>query len=339
MKEKKDKANLFLRIVGSKTLAYSVIVALTILLVSHKTHPDVVTTTASVNYDPCSSKLDMARHTSNRFTRPNLLNDEYVECRDLELLKDRLVEYIEDEKKKGDATHISVYLRKPNTLSWFEINGGEVYMPASIMKISIMINYLLEARINPEILEHKIYFGTRNIELNQQNIITDRLHENTYYTVKELLQVLMAHSDNDASALLAKNMDQNVYKELFEDLNMPTPDIFNSDYTMNVIQCSKFFRLLFNSNYLGRDMSEMGLELMTHCDFKDGILKGLDNTVTVAHKFGERTGKGFKELHEGGIVYLDNHPYILCVMTRGTDYGKLSDVIGNISRITYNSLK
>jgi hypothetical protein len=108
---------------------------------------------------------------------------------------------------------------------------------------------------------------------------------------------------------------------------------------MNVVQCSKFFRLLFNSNYLGREMSETGLDLMTHCDFKDGLLKGLDSTITVAHKFGERSGNGFKELHEGGIIYVDNHPYILCVMTRGNDYDKLSDIIGNISRITYSYLK
>jgi hypothetical protein len=86
-------------------------------------------------------------------------------------------------------------------------------------------------------------------------------------------------------------MDEKVYKEIFTDLNLPEPDIFHSDYTMNVMQCSKFFRLLFNSNYLGRDMSEMGLELMTHCDFKDGILRGLDSTITVAHKFGEADRK------------------------------------------------
>src|SRR5258705_3334803 len=337
MKEKQRKPNLFLRIMGSKILAYSIIIVLVFMLVIEKSHPGPV---AIVNeYDPCSPKVDVSRHAQNRFTRPNLLNDEYVECGNLAAVKDQLTQYIDDEKKKGNAVDISVYLRKPSTLSWFEINGGEVYMPSSIMKISIMVYYLLEARVHPEVLQQKIYFGQHNEDLNHQNILSDQLRLNRDYTIYELLQALMAHSDNDASSLLAKNMDEKVYKEIFSDLNMPEPDIFHSDYTMNVLQCSKFFRLLFTANYLGREMSEKGLELMTHCDFKDGIMKGLDSTVTVAHKFGERTGNGFKELHEGGIVYVDNHPYILCIMTRGTDYDKLSDIIGNISRIAYENLK
>jgi beta-lactamase class A len=337
MKEKQNKSNLFLRIVGSRTLAYSAVIVLTIMLLAGKSKPAKV---AVVNeYDPCSPKVDVSRHEVNRLTRPYLLNDEYVECGNLSVVKDQLTQYIDDEKKKGNAADISVYLRKPSTLSWFEINGSQMYMPSSIMKISIMVYYLLEARIHPEVMQQKIYFGQHNEDLNRQNILSDQLRPNRDYTIYELLQALMAHSDNDASSLLAKNMDEKVYKELFSDLNLPEPDIFHSDYTMNVVQCSKFFRLLFNSNYLGRDMSEMGLELMTHCDFKDGIMKGVDSTVTVAHKFGERSGNGFKELHEGGIIYVDNHPYILCVMTRGTDYDKLSDIIGNISRIAYENLK
>src|SRR5829696_6515598 len=217
MKDKKSKPNLFIRIIGSKVLAYIIIVVLVIVLVTEKTHPVTVVDA----YDPCAVKVDVSRHAGNKYTRPNLVVDEYVECTDLSILKDQLTLYIEDEKKRGGVTDISVFLRKPSTMSWFEINGSEMYMPSSIMKISIMIHYLLEARIHPETLQQKIYFGRHNDELNPQNILTDRLQENRYYTVYELLQALMAHSDNDASSLLAKNMDEKVYKELFTDLNLP----------------------------------------------------------------------------------------------------------------------
>lgn len=334
-KDKSNKTNILVKIFGSRLFAYLLVIVLVILLVTKDTRPVTIVN----ENDPCAPKIDMGHHAANRLTRPNLLNDEYVECGDLSVLKDEITQYIDDEKKKGEAQDISVYLRKPSTLSWFDINGGTMYMPSSIMKISIMIYYLLEARIRPEALEQKIFFDRQDKELNQQNIISTHLEENRYYTVKELLQALIEHSDNDASSLLAKNMDEKVYKELFTDLNLPEPDIFHSDYSMNVVQCSKFFRLLFNSNYLGREMSEYGLDLMTKCDFKNGILKGVDSTITVAHKFGERTGNGFKELHEGGIIYVGNQPYILCIMTRGNDYDKLSDIIGNISRITYEHLK
>jgi beta-lactamase class A len=171
------------------------------MTVSKSSHPVSVVKEA----DPCDTKLDMTQREANRLTRPNLLNDENVECGDLSVVKEQLTRYIEDEKKNGDATDVSVYLRKPSTLSWFDINGTTSYMPSSIMKISIMIYYLLKARVDPGILQQKIYFPRHNEELNPQNIMTTKLQEDKYYTVYELMQALMAHSDNDASSLLAKN--------------------------------------------------------------------------------------------------------------------------------------
>lgn len=61
--------------------------------------------------------------------------------------------------------------------------------------------------------------------------------------------------------------------------------------------------------------------------------------VEIAHKFGQRDvdGVGLKQLHDCGIVYHPDGPYLLCVMTRGFDYDILSNVIGEISKRTYNS--
>jgi hypothetical protein len=133
MKAQKNKENVFISILGSRILAYMIIVILTIILVTKDTRPVTVVNNGP---DPCSPKVDVSRHAKNKYTRPNLLNDEYVECGDLSIVKEEIAQYIEEEKKKGGVKDISVYLRKPSTLSWFEINGGEVYMPSSIMKIS-----------------------------------------------------------------------------------------------------------------------------------------------------------------------------------------------------------
>src|SRR5215510_14375931 len=105
MKNKQSKPSLLIRIVGSRIAAYCVIVVLTVILVAGKSHREPVPVVHE--YDPCSPKVDMGRHTVNRFTRPNLLNDEYVECTDLSVLKDQLSQYIEDEKKRGGAMDVS----------------------------------------------------------------------------------------------------------------------------------------------------------------------------------------------------------------------------------------
>jgi beta-lactamase class A len=334
-KNKESKPNVFIRIIRSRTLAYTIIIALVVMLVSKRSSPVV----SPPEFDPCAAKVDLSHNNNNLYTRPFLLNDENVECGNLVVLKQKIESYIDLQKRTGAASHVSVFLRNPSNISWFEINGNEMYMPASILKISFMIPYLLKARVAPEVLQEKIYFGSQNNTLNPQNITSNALVENMHYTVEQLLFYMIVHSDNNASALLAKNMDKKIYKKFFDDLGMPVPDIFNTDYTMNVVQCSKFFRLLFSANYLGREMSEYALTLLSKSKFRDGLLAGVDSNITVAHKFGERTGTGFRELHEGGIVYLDNRPYVLCVMTRGSDYKQLSSVISEISRTVYDYMK
>jgi hypothetical protein len=44
------------------------------------------------------------------------------------------------------------------------------------------------------------------------------------------------------------------------------------------------------------------------------------------------------ELHDCGIVYLNNNPYIITVMTRGTDMEKLAEAVATISKMTYENL-
>jgi hypothetical protein len=59
--------------------------------------------------------------------------------------------------------------------------------------------------------------------------------------------------------------------------------------------------------------------------------------IPVAHKFGERTGfaGGVKQLHDCGIVYYPKNPYLLCIMTRGTDFTKLESTIAAVSKMVY----
>ena len=98
---------------------------------------------------------------------------------------------------------------------------------------------------------------------------------------------------------------------------------------------------MYNASYLSKDLSEYALNILAHTAYNNGIVKGLPGDVPVAHKFGERTviQDRSRQLHDCGIVYLNHHTYLLCIMTRGTDYDQLSEIISRISNIIYEILK
>ena len=154
------------------------------------------------------------------------------------------------------------------------------------------------------------------------------------YTIEELIERMIAYSDNNAMALLHANMDPDYRNKVFEDIGLFDPADAVHDI-MSVAEYTSCFRILFNSSYLNRELSERALRYLAESDFSLGILRGVPSGMTVARKFGERAYDNVKELHDCGIVYYPNAPYLLCIMTKGTDFVGLSESIIDISRIVF----
>ena len=72
-------------------------------------------------------------------------------------------------------------------------------------------------------------------------------------------------------------------------------------------------------------------------DYRSGIVAGVPDAVPIAHKFGEcrREDEQSTQFHDCGSVYHSRTPYLLCVMSRGTDIASLGRKISDISRILY----
>ena len=102
---------------------------------------------------------------------------------------------------------------------------------------------------------------------------------------------------------------------------------------------AKLFRILYNGTYLEKENSELALRLLATCDYNKGIVAGFDMPMTVAHKFGERVIGNTAQLHEFGIVYAGNQPYLLGVMTSGSNLDELSVVIREISRRAFQKYR
>lgn len=162
-----------------------------------------------------------------------------------------------------------------------------------------------------------------------------------------MLERMIVESDNNAFALLYQNINEKELKEVYTDLGLSIPENEKENLTdfMSVKAYASFFRVLYNSSYLNREMSEKALEWLTRSTFSLGLRAGVPETIPIAKKFGERNfsddtfdPNSLKEIHDCGIVYYPDHPYLLCVMTKGKDYEKLASVIKDISKIVFKKV-
>ena len=65
----------------------------------------------------------------------------------------------------------------------------------------------------------------------------------------------------------------------------------------------------------------------------------LPNDIVVAHKFGERDLEdNTKQLHDCGVVYYPQNPYLICIMTHGQSYKSLERIIQHISGKVYKEV-
>ena len=268
---------------------------------------------------------------------------------ELDPIKDAMNTPIAQAVAQGGVKDVSVYYRLLNSARWFEINGTTSYAPASLLKVFVMVAYYVEAQDsnNALILQKQIRFeGSTNPTQDTQGEGIPHLVSGKYYSVEGIIAQMIVYSDNDALNTLLDNFDPNTlaaFKQIFTDLKIPSPtDQKESSFDfLSVEQYSLMLRVLYSTTYLTPEYSQRALELLSKAQYVGGIVAGVPKGVVVAHKFGVTTDPATSttpaepELHDCGIVYYPGHPYLLCIMTRGSNFSSLQDLIQKLSVTAY----
>jgi beta-lactamase class A len=266
-----------------------------------------------------------------------------LEKSSLYLLGLHLREYIDFEVETGNAEIVSVYARDLVNGPTMGINELERYSPASLLKLPVLLTYLrLQEEYGPALFETELIYTDSDADL--QPLITpgETIQVNVPYTVEELIRSMIIYSDNRAYITLHRYLNElspevDELKETHVDLGVIDPQDF-TDQTLSTKTYASIFTQLFHASYLReRASSERALDLLAQAEYKRALEAGVPNGIEVAHKFGERFGfdNDIKQLHDCGIVYYPENPYLLCVMTRGQDMEKLQDIIATISTKVY----
>ncbi len=253
-------------------------------------------------------------------------------------IKSKVQDLINEELGEGNINFASVYFRDLNNGPWFGINEKEEFMPGSLLKVPLMISIFKIAESNHGILQEEILYqgGDTSYQYFKPE---KKIEPGKIYTVEDLIEAMIKYSDNSAAVILSQYIAPEQIKESYIELGVEVP--LGSQYFMSVRTYATFFRILYNATYLNREFSEKALEILSQATFKDGLRGGVPPDIAIAHKFGEKdiSENNTNQLHNCGIIYEPNKPYLLCVMSRGNDFEKLACFIKNISSVIYDEMK
>ena len=279
--------------------------------------------------------ITMVRDQHTGLTKPLLFADLNCESAELVPLKDKINTAISALKNEGKLQKATVYFKELNTLRWIQAGDKEEYYPASMLKIAVMLNVLKVSEFKPGLLDQRLQL-TETTGFGVLEKPSVQLQKGNFYTVRELLEAMIARSDNDATKLLFSVMDDREYADMYAKLNIPQPHHEDFFYRMSPANIAKFYRVLYNVSYLNEENSEYALKLLTQSEYKQGLVAGVPLEAKVAHKFGEHFTEGnAKQFHDSGIVYFSGSAYVVVIMTEGNDLPALEKAVAQLSEVCF----
>jgi beta-lactamase class A len=277
------------------------------------------------------------------FVHPSLYTEvpEDISYPEYSKLKDDLTAAVAKAEGAHEASDVGIYFRDLDEGHWVGVNEDHTFAPGSLLKVATLLTTLRVTGGDSARLEAPIHvtFGP-DYEPTQQTYYPpkDPITTSGSYTLDTLLSHLIVESDNGAADALDYYFGLSELNQTLTDLNVPSPGTAGNEPD-TPREYSHFFRALYNGSYLGPAVSESALSLLSKTAFLDGLVAGVPQGTTVAHKWGEKTlDAGTNQLHDCGIVYLPDHPYFLCVMTKGADFPTLAGVIKDISSVVWTDV-
>ncbi|MGL5084408.1 MAG: serine hydrolase [Clostridium sp.] len=202
------------------------------------------------------------------------------------------------------------------------INPDKEFVAASTYKLTLCLltNYLAcnnELDLNEYIAFKEEYYADGTGVLCTLDTIGS-------YTIQELLDLSIIHSDNIATDMLSRRLGgkENVRSQVYKLLNIDYPSV------ENIITPNVEFEIL-SYLYENKDnvhFSHM-IDTLTKTDFNDRLDKYIP-TELVAHKIGNY----YEYLHDVGFIF-DKSPHVLIAYTQDLDDAK--EKIAQISKALF----
>jgi len=292
------------------------------------------------------TSLNLLRLDGLNYISPLLACDGPTDSPPPELLslQKKLDQLIIQNQQQPKIDTASIYLRQFKSGHSLTLYPEIEYNPASLIKIPMLMVAYQQAQTNPDFLNQTATYDLPDHNLGQEIPPEESLQPGQEYTLNQALEYLIKYSDNNAYHFLTTYLKLEDYAATFHHLKIPLPvDNDITDY-LKVEDFSYFLRVLYNASYLNNRYSQSALQLMTQSTYKQGLVAGVPNTLDVAHKYGLKsfTENGVvvkRQLHDCGIFYLPQNPYLLCIMTSSHDQiPAIESVIQSLSREVYQSL-
>lgn len=235
--------------------------------------------------------------------------------------------------KYGSDPSVSIYFEYLPTGANISVNKDAEFYPASLLKIPVAMA-----------VAKKIDSGNWGWNNKLVLMATDKddgfgtLYKEptgSAFTIEELVRRSLAESDNTAHFILLRNLEVSELGKVYAHLGLD--GFLETDGSISAKRYSVILRALYNASFLSDDSSQKIISFLEQEGFDEYLESGLPKNVLFAHKIG--IDKDKKIYLDSGIIYLENRPYVLIVMTKSKTEQQAKDIMKDVSERVFNYVK
>lgn len=235
---------------------------------------------------------------------------------------------------------VGILIRDLQTGREWEHHGERLFPSASLIKVPIMSAIFQRIKDGSLRLDTKLTLRRRLRVGGSGSLKWHR--DGTVYTVRELLERMIADSDNTATKMLISYVGFYYLQRHFEKLGMVYTEIHpegmrlqsgrvpKENYT-TAREMGDLMEKIYRGGLVDQYSSELMLEMMMGVKHKSRLAKDVPTGWKLAHK----TGTLRQACHDAGIFFTPNGDYLVVVLTgKNRTYGQAKNFITRVGRQT-----
>lgn len=252
---------------------------------------------------------------------------------------DRMTQEMRKAAKRFPGS-VGIYFKDLSGGREWMYNPNQLMPSASLVKVPVMVG-VYDKISKGELSLDQILTLTKETRKSGSGHLKWRKN-GEQFTVRELLEQMMAYSDNIAQEMLIHEVGLKYLQEKFPALGLSSTNITRQGLSLahytaveNYTTAREMGQLLeniYNGKKFGKEASAQMIELMKGAKYNDRLPRYLPKGWVIAHK----TGLLRRACHDCGIVYSPAGTYIICVLTSsGPSYRDSKRFISKVAAVSF----
>lgn len=255
------------------------------------------------------------------------------------MIEDKLRDFINTQKG-----NIAVVVKDFKGRGEIKINADMEFPSASIIKLSIMSE--LFNKINGGIYKLDDEIEIKEDMKTAGDGILKELNCGHKFTLKEICTLMIIMSDNTATNILIDLLGMDNINSAITKLGLKKTRLQRKMMDLQAAKegrnnfttaedFSRILELIYKGENVNETYSSMMIDILKRQQVRGRLDLYLPEEVVIAHKTGDLDNLE----HDGGIVYLPDGEYIICVLTNEVKTNKEGrEIIGKISKMVYDDM-